>query len=55
LLARDRTRAGAQTKWRHALPMQQDLLWRTVLTLFAELGRAPSDAEIAADTGLPAA
>lgn len=55
LLARDRTRAGVQRKWRHALPVQQDSLWRTVLTLFTELGHAPSVVEIAADTCLPAA
>jgi alkylmercury lyase len=55
LLARDRTRAGVQEKWRHALPAPQDSLWRTVLTLFASQGRPPSVAEIASDTGWPAA
>jgi alkylmercury lyase len=52
LLARDRTRAGVQTKWRHALPTQQDSLWRTVLTLFVNHGRPPTLAEIAGDAGL---
>ena len=55
LLAHDRTRAGVQEKWRHALPVSQDALWQTVLTLFAGQGRPPSIAEIAGHTGLPAA
>ena len=55
LLAHDRTRAGVQEKWRHALPVSQDALWQTVLTLFAGQGRPPSIAEIAGYTGLPAA
>jgi hypothetical protein len=53
LLARDRTRAGVQTKWGHALPAQGDLLWQTVLMLFASHSRPPLVAEIARDTCLP--
>jgi hypothetical protein len=53
LLARDRTRAGVLTKWRHALPAQEDSLWRTELMLFASRGRPPSVTEIASDTRLP--
>jgi sarcosine oxidase delta subunit len=53
LLARDRTRGSVQEKWRHALPAEQDTLWRAVLMLFASQGRPPSVAEIASGTGLP--
>jgi alkylmercury lyase len=53
LLSRDRTRAGVQEKWYHALPAQQDAVWQTVIALFAKYGRPPSLAEVVGDTDLP--
>jgi hypothetical protein len=41
LIGRDRARAGPAEKWIDALPTVQDLTWRTVLQLFAQLGRPP--------------
>ena len=54
LLAGRRTRASLQENWYHALPPLHDTLWRSVLTLFADQGRAPSIVELANHTGLPA-
>jgi hypothetical protein len=52
LLARDRARASLSGKWKLALPPPQDLTWRTVLELFARLGRPPSLAEIGEEIDL---
>lgn len=52
LLGRERTRQGLMHKWQHALEPTHDLVWRTVIQLFACLGRPPLLREIAEQTGL---
>ena len=47
LARRDRVRAGINEKWNQALDVTPDLVWRTVLDLFARLARPPSMPEIA--------
>ena len=53
LLARDRSRMGLAERWNHALEPAQDRVWRTVLELFARLGRPPHLHEIGDATGVP--
>ena len=53
LLGRDRARIGLAETWNHALDPAQDLVWRTVLELFARSGRPPHLHEIREATGLP--
>jgi hypothetical protein len=51
-LDRDRPRIGLAEKWKQALEPAQDHVWRTVLELFARLGRPPHLREIGEWTGL---
>jgi hypothetical protein len=53
LVRRDRARGSLPGKWSRALSAPQDLAWRTALELFGELGRPPSQMEIARETGVP--
>lgn len=46
-------RAGLLDKWSHALDPEEDRVWRTLLRLYADRGRAPRPAAIAVVTGLP--
>jgi len=52
LFGRDRSRFGLVEKWNQALEPAQDRVWRTVLELFARLGRPPGLYEISKETGL---
>lgn len=52
LRARGASRSSLVERWSVALNGTEDHIWRRVLALFADLGRAPSAAEIAIDTGL---
>ena len=52
LAGRAAARPGVLDKWLHALTADQDCVWRTVLQLYAELGRAPGLAEISGRTSL---
>ncbi|ORE97019.1 MULTISPECIES: alkylmercury lyase family protein [Aurantimonadaceae] len=52
LCARSASRSSLVEGWAVALDSSEDRAWQRVLALFVELGRAPSIAEIAADTGL---
>src|SRR5882724_4546951 len=45
-------RAGLLDRWSCRLEAEQDVLWRTVLRLFADLGRAPSITDLAATVGM---
>lgn len=51
---RSASRSSLIDCWLVALNVEEDLVWRRALALFADLGRAPSVSEIAADTGLGA-
>lgn len=51
LRARSSSRSSLIDCWLVALNPAEDLVWRRVLVLFADLGRAPGAAEIADDTG----
>lgn len=52
LRARSSSRSSLIDCWLVALNFAEDLVWRRVLVLFADLGRAPGAAEIADGTGL---
>ena len=52
LIGRDRSRAGPAEEWIDALPMPQDLVWRTVLQLFGRFGRPPHLSEVGTAIGL---
>jgi alkylmercury lyase len=52
ILGRDRSRCGLVEKWNQPLEPVQDGVWRTVLELFARLGRSPHLHEISKETGL---
>lgn len=52
LRARSLSRPSLIDCWLVALNPAEDLAWRRVLVLFADLGRAPGAAEIADDTGV---
>jgi alkylmercury lyase len=52
LLGRDRSRFGLVEKWNQPLEPAQDRVWRTVLELFARLGRPPALHEVSRETGL---
>lgn len=43
-------RAALAERWSQALNAEEDLVWRTVLRLYAERGRAPRIGEIAVET-----
>lgn len=47
------SRAGLLDRWAVRLDDDEDLLWRTILSLYAELGRAPTRFDMAARTGMP--
>jgi hypothetical protein len=53
LLGRGRRRLGIFEKWTHGLEATQDLVWRTVLELFASTGRPPTLLEIGKALALP--
>lgn len=50
LVGRNRTRCGLVDKWNQTLEPEQDRVWRTVLELFAVLGRPPLLSEIGKET-----
>jgi hypothetical protein len=52
LLGRMAARAGSLSKWSRPLEAAEDLVWRTVLRLYAEGGQAPGIADIARSTGV---
>lgn len=52
LLRRMVVRAGLLDRWSHALEASEDLIWRTVLQLYADRGRPPRPSEVAAETGV---
>src|SRR5882724_5168113 len=52
LAGRLAARAGLLDRWSCRLEANQDVLWRTVLRLFADLGRAPSITDLAATVGM---
>jgi len=52
LMGRDRARSGFWKKWSQWLSPTEDLVWRTVLELFASDGRPPSALEIAGTVGV---
>ena len=54
LAGRIAARAGLLNRWSQSLDPDQDLAWRATLQLYADLGRAPRVAELAARTGLTA-
>lgn len=45
-------RANLLEKWSHALDESEDLIWRTVLRLYADRGRPPLLSELVAETGM---
>src|SRR5258708_23210795 len=47
LTGRLAARAGLLDRWSCRLEADQDVVWRTALRLYAELGRAPSIADLA--------
>lgn len=47
-------RAGLLQKWSHALDESEDVIWRTVLRLYADRGRPPSIGELVTETGIQA-
>lgn len=51
LQGRMAARAGLLDRWSHALEAGEDLVWRTVLQLYADRGRPPRSSEVAAETG----
>ncbi len=53
LRGRNATRSSLLEKWSQPLGREEDLVWRSVLHLYASLGRAPHSVEISAETGLP--
>ena len=53
LRGRTAARSSLLEKWSQPLGREEDLVWRSVLRLYASLGRAPHGAEISAETGLP--
>lgn len=52
LIGRNRSRSGLCEKWGQRLDPTQDLVWRTVLKLFAKLGRPPHLTEISSEVNL---
>lgn len=52
LRGRMAARTGVLDKWSHALEAGEDLVWRTVLQLYADRGRPPRPSEVAAETGI---
>ncbi|MBN8945103.1 MAG: hypothetical protein J0H01_36710 [Rhizobiales bacterium] len=47
-------RAGLLDRWSHRLEAVEDLVWRTILRLYAHRGHAPQLGDIAAETGIAA-
>jgi alkylmercury lyase len=54
LSGRMTARAGLLEKWSHPLEESEDVVWRTVLQLYANRGRPPRPGEVAAETGVAA-
>ncbi|QRM34717.1 alkylmercury lyase family protein [Microvirga sp. VF16] len=54
LRGRMAARSGLLDKWSHALEASEDIVWRTVLHLYAAKGRPPTINGIAATTGMGA-
>jgi alkylmercury lyase len=52
LAGRITARAGLLDKWAVRLGSAEDLLWRTILRLYVDLGRPPALVEIAASAGI---
>lgn len=52
LAGRVTARSGLLDKWSHALEASEDIVWRTVLRLYAAKGRPPNVDEIAVATGI---
>ncbi len=55
LKSRAAKRSRLLDKWSQPLGREADLVWRSVLQLYAKLGRPPEAAELASETKLPAA
>ena len=53
LRGRDELRQSVPKEWFDALSPTEDLIWRTCIALFAQFGRAPNFAELAAESGAP--
>jgi hypothetical protein len=54
LFGRDRARQDdLLRKWQHVLDPTHDRVWRTIIELFARLGRPPQLREISDETGIP--
>jgi hypothetical protein len=47
-------RAGLLDRWSHRLEAVEDLVWRTILRLYAHHGHAPQLGDVAAETGIAA-
>jgi alkylmercury lyase len=54
LISRDPLRVGLIERWTSPLTESEDLVWRSVIGLFATTGHSPRLAEVAGATGLPA-
>jgi hypothetical protein len=54
LAGRLAARAGLLDRWSVRLEAVEDLVWRTILRLYADLGKPPKLADIAAATGIAA-
>ena len=54
LAGRLATRAGLLDRWAVRLEAAEDLVWRTILRLYADRGRPPMPADIAAASGVAA-
>ena len=52
LAGRSAARSGLLDMWSHALEVSEDIVWRTVLRLYAAQGRPPNVDEIAAAGGI---
>lgn len=54
LRGRMAARSGLLNKWSHTLDAREDIVWRTILRLYAAKGRPPTIGGIAATTGIDA-
>lgn len=52
LVGRMATRASLLQRWSQVLDKNEDLVWRSLLRLYADRGRPPSQDELVAETGL---
>lgn len=52
LAGRLAARAGLLDRWALRLEANEDLVWRTIVRLYAELGQPPSRADVGAESGI---